>query len=75
MSGTSCKSGLFHVPSTELQYQAEVQLPEVPGLRSSTVRTFYVRYVVYFDHGAPNVQYGTSNRQTSLILEDDAICM
>ena len=32
-SGTSCKSGLFHVPSTELQYQAEVQLPEVPGGR------------------------------------------
>jgi hypothetical protein len=28
--GTSGKSGLFHVPSTELQYQAEVQLPEVP---------------------------------------------
>ena len=29
--GTSGKSGFFHVPSTKLQYQAEVQLPEVPG--------------------------------------------
>ena len=30
LPGTSNKSGLFHVPATELQYQAGVQLLEVP---------------------------------------------
>jgi hypothetical protein len=38
--GTSGKSGLFHVPSTELQYQAEVQLPEVTGTSDKCTSTW-----------------------------------
>ena len=42
-SGTSDYSGLFHVHSSERQYQAEAHLPEVSGSVCNVVKTVNVR--------------------------------